>query len=628
MTRWLLAAVIALVGAWVAYGPLWRGTANREGSALRDIARPVTRGWAALALGGLRAGAYLCLLAMLLGAPAGAPTPLAPLPVLDVSESWLRGDAGAAWQMAKDSIGVLAGDTVLLTGDSSRIALRADAMGATPSDQRSALQPALDQATALGRAVVVITDGELEDGASLRRLPAGSRVIAVERPARADLAVADLELPVYATGGDTIDVGVTITAGNATLSGGTLSVALDELELARVTLQPLEPFASRRVSLRAPLPRGAGVRRLTAVVDAPNDVESRNDTLAAALDITDRPRVVFVSTVPDLDVREVLRVLRGTVMLPARAYLRIAPGIWREEGTLAPVSETLVRQRANEAGLLVLHGDTAWSGIAAERRGASLLWAPAPAPAAARAGEFSRPVEWFPFRAPPSPISTVLEGLPFDSLAPLDIGTAVEGGTPLLEARAGRSGTSRVVASVTSASGARQIRIAGSGFAEWALRGGRSSDAFTALWGAIFDWLAVSEGDGNGVWLSGGLIRAGEPLRWRRGGGDSLQTVVLSREGGTSDSLAIRFENDADVVETSALSAGRYTVRVGERTQAVVVNPSREWVPRAPVAVPPIPSAGAPSRAARPLLERLWPFLLALILLSVEWFGRRAVGLR
>ncbi len=628
MTRWLVAALVALAGAWVAYGPLWREASARDGSVLRDLARPVARGWSAVALGALRAGAYLCLMAMLLGAPAGSPTPLPPLPVLDVSESWMRGDAGSAWQQALDTLELLAGDTVLLAGDSSRIALRREALDAQPGDRRSALQPALDQATALGRAVVVITDGELDDPSALRRLPSGSRVIRVERPARPDLAVSDLDLPVYATGGDTIDVGVTLTAGNTTLSGGALAVALDDVELARVSLQPLEPFASRRVALRAPLPRGAGIRRLTAVVSAPNDIEAHNDTLAATLDITDRPRVVFVSTVPDLDVREVLRVLRGTVMLPARAYLRVAPGIWREEGTLAPVTEALVRQRASEAGLLVLHGDTAWSGVAAARRGASLLWAPAPPPPVARAGEVARPIEWFAFRAPPSPVSAVLEGLPYDSLAPLDVGEAVVGGLPLLEVRAGRAGTSRVVASVTNTSGARQMRVSGSGFAEWALRGGRSADAFTALWGAIFDWLAVSEGDGNGVWLSGGVLRAGEPLQWRRGGGDSVQSVVLSREGGAADSITLRFENGADVAESPAVAAGRYVVRVGDRSRAVAVNPSREWVPSTPAAVPPIPSAGAPSQAARPLLERLWPFLLALTLLSVEWFGRRAVGLR
>lgn len=628
MSRWLVAALLAVIGAWVAYGPLWRSASAPDGSVLQDLSRPVARGRLAIALGALRAAAYLCLLAMLFGAPAGAPTPLAPLPLLDVSESWSRGDAGATWRSALDTLAALPGDTVLLMGDSARVALRSDVNGSTPRDQRSALQPSLDQATALGRSVVLITDGELEDASALRRLPAGSRMVRIPRAARPDLAVADLELPVYATGGDTIDIGVTLTAGNLAVNGATLVLSLEGSVLSRTTLQPLEPFASRRVSVRAELPRGAGRRRVTAAIAAPNDIEPRNDSLAAMLDVTDRPRVVFVSTSPDLDVREVLRVLRGTVMLPARAYLRIAPGIWREEGTLAPVTEALVRQRAGEAGLLVLHGDTTWSGIAAERRGAAMLWAQAPAPTAARAGEFNRTVEWFVVGAPASPVSAVLAGLPFDSLAPLDLGTPFSGGIPLLEARAGRSGTPRTVATIVGAGGARQLRVTGSGFAEWALRGGRSADAFTALWGAIFDWLAVSEGDGDGVWLSGTVLRAGEPLRWRRGGGDSVQTIVLTESAGAADSLELRFEDGVDVVETPSMRAGTYRVQVGERTTTAIVNASREWVPTAPAALPTISAVGAASEAARPLLERFWPFLAALVLLSIEWFARRWVGLR
>ncbi len=626
MTRWALAAVLAVVGAWIAYGPLWR---SRTGSSSHDIARPVAPARWALLLGTLRGLAYLCLLGLLLNAPSGKADPEAPLPVLDVSASWQRADDGQLWRAALDSLRAVVGDSVLLTGDSVRLVGRTDAVDASPTDQRSELQPALDRATALGRAVVIVSDGEPDDVGMSSALPPGSRFIHVEREARPDVAVSTLELPPYATGGDTVEVQSTLVSGGAGVEGGTFIVQLDGTELARAVVQPMEAFASRRVSVRVPLPRGSGERLLSAIATVSNDVEPRNDTLSTTIDITDRPRVVFVTTVPDLDVREVLRVLRGTVMLPARAYLRVAPGVWREEGTLAPITEAEVQRRAREAGLLVLHGDTAWSGIAAQRRGAMVLWTPAPPRPPLRAGEMNTRAEWFVSGAPPSPISAVLDGLPLDSLAPLDLGPALApGGITLLEARAGRSGTPRAIASLNARGGARQLRISGSGFASWTVRSGRGADAFSAFWGAIFDWMAAAEGDGAGVTLGNRLVRAGESLVWRRGNTDSIATIVLRSSRGDVDSLQVQFVGNEDVARTSALPEGVYEVQVGATTRRLVVNPSREWVPRPPVSVPTISAAEPLNAVPRSLLERSWPFVLALLLLCAEWLLRRAAGLR
>lgn len=626
---WTLAAILALLGAWIAYGPLWRAASTERGSLAADLSRPAApKGVASVLLGVLRFGAYFVLLAMLFGASAGRPAPLPPLAVLDVSQSHTRANDGSLWRRALDSLAATAGDSVLLSGDSARVVARADAVSAAPNDRASRLQPALDAATALGRSVTVITDGELDDPTALLQLPAGSRVVRLDRETHVDLALANLEVPTFATGGDTIDVHATLTAGNDTVRGASLAVRLAGEELARVSVQSLDPFASRRITLRVPLPRGAGERALVVALNATSDIEPRNDSLVAALDISDRPRVVFVTTAPDLDVREVLRVMRGSVMLPTRAYLRVAPGLWREEGTLAPISEALVQLRAREAGLLVLHGDTTWNDVASQRRGATITWKSAPPPAAPRAGEISRPAEWFVFRAPVSPLSSMLSGLPFDSLPPLEVGGAVDGGVPILEARVGRSGDARAIAAVSTASGPRRLRISGSGFASWALREGRASDAFTALWGAIFDWMAASEGDANAASLVGNLIRAGEPLRWRRGGADSAAFVVITAADGARDTVRLQFGAQSDIATSNALASGVYSLQTGDVSRALIVNPSRELVPRAPAAVPSIRAAGDVTLAPRSLLERTWPIVVALVLLSAEWLLRRRVGLR
>jgi hypothetical protein len=578
-------------------------------------------------LGALRGAAYLLLMAMLLGAPAGQPRALEPLVVLDASESWRRAADPSLLEAALDSARALASDSVVLVGDSARIVDLGDAASLSARDRQSRVQPALDLAAARGRAVVVVTDGELDDPTAWQRLGAGSRVVRVTRPAAIDLAVATVEAPSVATGGDTIDLQVGLVAGAANTSAGTLDVLLDGASAVSVAVQPLDPFASRRLAVRLPLPRGSRLVDLAVAVSAPNDVEGHNDTLVTTLEITDRPRAVFVSTAPDLDVREALRVLRGAVAIPARAYLRVAPNVWREEGTLAPVSALDVERRAREAGLLVLHGDSAWAGVAGVRRGALVLWTPAPPPAPARAGEVAQSVEWFLAGAPASPLSAALELLPFSALPPLAVGESVDGGVPLLEARVGRAGERRVIAAAGGDGAVRRVRIVGSGYAAWVQRGGPSADAFSALWGAIFDWASASEGAGRGVQLASSPVRAGEPLRWRRGA-DSAASLAITAAAGGTDSVSLRFPGTTDIAESPPLPEGVYTVREREVTRRLVINPSREWVPRAPVDAPAPSEAGAPTAPARPLRDANWPFVAALLLLCAEWLLRRTVGLR
>ena len=60
----------------------------------------------------------------------------------------------------------------------------------------------------------------------------------------------------------------------------------------------------------------------------------------------------------------------------------------------------------------------------------------------------------------------------------------------------------------------------------------------------------------------------------------------------------------------------------------VVVNPSREWVPRPPTRTPRESSGVVRAAAPRRLVDAAWPFVLVLLLLSAEWIGRRFAGYR
>lgn len=626
MTRWALAAAIALLVAWLAYA---------------RSATPGQRGKVAL-LAAIRFAAVLLVAAMVLGAPSAPPTPAAPLVAIDVSSSWRRagGDDSsrvdsvrAQWQRAILSGGA-ADNLVMLLGDSLREMEQGDLARVLPNDAASRIRPAIDRAAALGRPLLLVTDGEVDDPESLSEAPIGSSVRVPVREARQDVALSDLTVPSDASAGDTLQVAALIASGATTSGEGRLLLTLDGVAAGNVAIPTLGAFSTTRVTLPLPLPRGSRTALLRATLEVAGDVEPRNDTLSASIEIGDRPPAVFVSTAPDLDVREVLVVLRGALALPTRAYLRIAPGVWREEGSLAPIREEDVRARATAAGLLIVHGDTSWAPPSAGRaRGARALWTPAPPTALARAGEVARAAEWYASSAPPSPLSASLSGLPWDSLPPLTLAGLPRGAITVLAAQLGRRGEAVPAIAAREDGGMRTLVISGSGYAGWALRGGRSAEAFTALWGTMFDWLAVGRGDLRAARPASAWMRAGDAVQWRRGGTDSLVSVVVTRRttgaaSTSADTVRLRFAPGTVSATSPALAAGVYDARTIGGSAVLVVNASREWVPRAPSVRDGPLSAGALSTDAPRLADRWWPFLAALVLLSVEWIARRLVGLR
>jgi hypothetical protein len=106
----------------------------------------------------------------------------------------------------------------------------------------------------------------------------------------------------------------------------------------------------------------------------------------------------------------------------------------------------------------------------------------------------------------------------------------------------------------------------------------------------------------------------------------SASPAVLS-----PDSLVLRFGADGATVSTTGLPEGRYRATVGDVTFPLIVNPSREWIPRAPRITSADSSIAAAPRAQgpmRPWRESAWPFVLALGFVCAEWLARRAAGLR
>src|SRR6185437_11510356 len=301
-------------------------------------------------LGGLRAIAIALGVALLLDAPSGPRHPLPPLVALDASESWTRDGDTALWRDARRRANALTPDSVLLFGDSVRRAPRTP----VPNDVSTRARALAERALGAGRPLDLITDGELDDPAALPGFPAGSRIIVLPHGAARDVGVVSLDAPRAAVSGDTVDLRVSLRADSLAVPAGTLRILLGGRELASMPLDSMPARAERTITVRAPISGPVGPSVLEAVVSVPGDREARNDTLGVAVDVARAAGAVLASTSPDFDARFVLPVLRGAVALPTRAYFRVAPGQWRQDGSLAPVDERTVRGAMHDAPLAIL----------------------------------------------------------------------------------------------------------------------------------------------------------------------------------------------------------------------------------------------------------------------------------
>jgi hypothetical protein len=421
--------------------------------------------------------------------------------------------------------------------------------------------------------------------------------------------------------GDTVAIEVGLVAGGKGAPAGRLLVQLSDREATSSDVEPLGAYGERLVRVRLPLGRVEGPLVLRAVLRAPGDVEPRNDTLATAIEVSAAAGAVLVSTAPDLDARELASVLRGTLSLPTRGFYRVAPGIWREEGTFAAVTDEAVRRAAREAPLLVLHGDTSLFGNPRTlARGALLLFAP-PAVAAG---------EWYPTGTPPSPMMSALSGSAWDSLPPLDVSPQLPSGDfEILETRRARR-LERRAAAMGWERPRRLVLVGASGFWRWRFRGGAGAGVHSAFWGSIIDWLSAERADMRAAVPVEGAIREGRPVRWRRGSpADTLVAVSLTRKSPpSSDSLTLRFAPGVLFAESPPLPSGEYLATVRGGSAALVVNPSAELLPRRPT-VRAGPVGGGTVLADAPRLRGLgWIFALVILALCGEWVLRRRLGLR
>jgi hypothetical protein len=420
--------------------------------------------------------------------------------------------------------------------------------------------------------------------------------------------------------GDSLAIRLTLASGAQGAAAGFISLTLDDRPLGRWPLEAMSAASERQLDVRVRAGGTQGPAILRAMVSSSGDAEPRNDTLAATIEISRAASAVFVSTSPDQDARFAIAVLRGALALPTRGFLRIAPGMWRHEGSLASATESEVRQALREAPVAILHGDTT---IFGPPQSTSL------GPLALIVPPESDDGEWYVTATPASPLSGALAAIPIDSLPPVSIGQPAVGEWTALEARRGRENVRRAVI-VGRDEPRRTVTVTGSGFWRWRFRGGASADAYAALWGGIFDWLAAERADRRGAVPDENIVRAGSPIRWRRGSRpDSLVRVLVQRRGTQrGDTLTLRFGAGSAVQETPALPQGIYDVTMPGGRTLLAVNTSAELLPSRNRLASGMVGRRAPADNARRARSAGWLYAVAIALLCAEWIVRRRVGLR
>ncbi|HEV8401019.1 MAG TPA: hypothetical protein VGQ18_14410 [Gemmatimonadales bacterium] len=575
----------------------------------------------------LRATAVLALVLLLWNPTATrALAPDAqPIVLLDASLSMTN-----EWRAALDSARALAGRGGALVW---RFGDRVAAFdSAAPGEGTSHLAPALEAAAARGGQVIVVTDGAVDDAlampSDLLRRP---RIVLVPRPPFFDAFVASVDGPRRVTSSDTVRLRVSYgAAGKRDAGRGTgtatlvVSSAGRHLTTRRVSL-PDSGTLSTDITLPPSLVPRPGWQVLDARLEGGGDPEPRDDARQFVIEVSPQPAAVLFASPPDWETRFLARALSDVARIPVKTFVETEPGRWRDAATLAPAAPADMRRAAQGARLVAMAGDPERSRAFVPPSAALLVWT------TARGG--GQAGDWYVERPSPSPLTSVLAGVVWDSLPP----AVAVGETPrdsgvitVLTARLARRGSPRPI--VTLEPRGRHATVAAAGLWRWAFRGGASAEAYRAVIAGLTDWL-LGAGEGRRERAVPVALETpnGLPLSWRwTGTGEArpLPIDLQSEKGARRDTLRFDAAGRAEL----RLPPGAYHYSLGtapsatERGVVVVEEYSDEWRPAAP-SVTAQPGLPAERVALIGLRDRWWLFAIAIAAFAAEWAWRRRQGL-
>jgi hypothetical protein len=567
-------------------------------------------------------------LILLLWNPASSrilPTSDQPIVLLDASLSM-----SASWQAALDSVRPMTGRRAVVWRFGRTVA---GFDSVPPGDGATHLGPALEAAAGRAGEVVVVSDGAVDDAASippdLLRRP---RVVLLPRAPFFDVFIASVEGTRHVTRSDTVRLKVSYgTAGQRETGNGkrngslVVSAAGRRLLSERVTVPDSGTVTTE---LTFPVSRfpSPGWQVLEIRLDGVGDTEPRDDSRLFSIDVSLEPAAVLFASPPDWEARFLARTLSDVARMPVKVFVETEPGRWRDAVTLAPVSTTELTRAGQGARLVILTGEQQDRSRAfvASRNAARLFW-----PGAGQAGD------WYVDRPPASPIAGALSGVAWDSLPPASAAgpaAAHDSGTVVvLTARLARRGPVRPVVVLEQTESRREATITAAGLWRWAFRGGASEQAYRSLVAGLVDWLLGGErgaGSRERVIVESIEVPNGLPLVWRwaaTGAPQSLAITLRAADTTRTDTLHFDAAGRAELLLPPGVY--RYSVSGGPEQGVVAVETySDEFRPRVPVLTAQ-PGEATARVASVGLRDRWWLFVLVIAALAAEWTLRRRQGL-
>ncbi len=496
----------------------------------------------------------------------------------------------------------------------------------TPSGGSSRLAAAIAGARSGDRAVVVYTDGEVEDADALPAdLLSGTTVRVLPRQPVSDVALVRASGAARLTPADSFRIEVEAQAFGPPREW---KLELEVKEGNRLWLRGalvLDAGGRGRAVLTDPLPPVApGAHVLTVAVTGAADAETRDDVRNLVVTVVPTPGIVLLAGPPSWESRFLYETLGDVAALPVRGYLETERGRWRRSGDLKAVPLGEVNDAARRADVLVLLGQTGAAPHPSRARG-RWLWPGA----GTRPGS---PGDWYLSVPAASPVSGGFAGMAVDSFPP---GTAIAELTAGrsdwtgLTAQAGRRGTVRPVMLGRDSAGVRRIIMGIEGLWRWAFRGGSSEQGYRGLVAASLVWLLAGADSAAGrARLLHEVVQRGRPVlfEWNGPGVAEATPVVLSGPSGTrSDTLVFDGAGRAELF--LAPGTWRYRLTGGGQGTLAVEEYSDEWLP-APRTLAAREAAERVAGGRIPVRTWLWLFGLGVVAFAGEWLARRRLGLR
>lgn len=503
-------------------------------------------------------------------------------------------------------------------------------VGALPGDSTasggfSRLATAVAGARSGERAVVVITDGEIEDADALPPdLLAGATVKVLPRQAVSDIALVRVSGTTRLTPGDTLRIDAEAQAYGPPREW---KLALEVKEGDRVWLRgpvAVDAGGRARVALAGPLPAvSPGAHVLTVRLTGAGDAEPRDDARNLVVTIVPTPGVVLLAGPPTWESRFLLETLRDVAALPVRGYLETEAGRWRRAGDLKPVTVVEVNDAARRADVLVSLGERATTQRPTRARG-RWLWPPA--------GRSGNPGDWYLSVPAASPVAGGFAGLAVDSFPP---GTAVAelvagpSDWTGLTAQAGRRGTVRPAMLGRDSAGVRRIVMGIDGLWRWVFRGGSSEQGYRGMVASSLAWLLGGTDSAAGrARVPREVVQRGRPVvfEWNGPAAPEPTAVVLTGDSSSrNDTLVFDGAGRSELL----LPPGtwRYRLSGGGQGTVAVEEYSDEWLP-SPRTLAAREAATLPAGGRIPIRTWLWLFGVGVAAFAGEWLARRRLGLR